>query len=233
MECWHPHPAIEILGNPDPELRVAIISFNIRDDGNAYLHPKFVTTLLNDLFGIQSRAGCSCAGPYGHALLDIHSKESLRYRHWALQGYQGIKPGWCRVGFHYVMDDAEANYVIDAVDFVARRGRLFLPQYLFDVYTGQWSHLDEPKPEHRFSLEEAIRTQGERPGGDEVREDRYGGYLEEAEELADQVEHLGVEDEAASVVFEGELGELQYFTCPARALAGSEGRLRVRAAERP
>ena len=27
--------------------------------------------LLNDLFGIQSRAGCSCAGPYGHRLLGI------------------------------------------------------------------------------------------------------------------------------------------------------------------
>ncbi len=217
MDRWHRHPAIEILGNPDPELRVAIISFNIRDEGDAYLHPKFVTTLLNDLFGIQSRAGCSCAGPYGHALLDIQPEVSLRYRHWALKGYQGIKPGWCRVGFHYVMDDAEANYVIDAVDFVARYGRLFLPQYRFDVHTGQWSHRDEPEPEHRFSLEEALRAQGERPGGNEVRAALYGPSLDAAKELVDQLEHQRVEGEAAPVVFDGELGELQYFTCPAPA----------------
>ncbi|MFV2008032.1 MAG: aminotransferase class V-fold PLP-dependent enzyme, partial [Longimicrobiales bacterium] len=120
MERWRRLPAIEILGNPDPELRLALVSFNIHDEGDAFLHPKFVTTLLNDLFGIQSRAGCSCAAPYGHALLDIRREESLRYRDWVLKGYEGIKPGWCRIGFHYVMDDAEANYVIDAVDFVAR-----------------------------------------------------------------------------------------------------------------
>jgi len=221
MDRWGRHAAIEIMGNPDPELRVAIISFNIRDEGNAYLHPKFVTTLLNDLFGIQSRAGCSCAGPYGHALLDIHEEESLRYRDWVLKGYEGIKPGWCRVGFHYVMDDAEANYVIDAVDFVATRGRLFLPQYRFDVRTGQWSHRDKPDPGHHFSLEEALRGQGEGPTGDEVRADVYGRCLEAAGELADELEHLRVGDEAASVVFEGELGELQYFTCPAQALEGS------------
>ena len=36
-----------------------------------YLHHNFVVALLNDLFGIQARGGCSCAGPYGHRLLGI------------------------------------------------------------------------------------------------------------------------------------------------------------------
>ena len=31
---------------------------------NKYLHHNFVCSLLNDLFGIQVRSGCSCAGPY-------------------------------------------------------------------------------------------------------------------------------------------------------------------------
>ena len=56
------------------------------------------------------------------------------------KGFQGIKPGWCRVGFHYAMDDAEADYVIDAVLFVARHGHRFLPLYEFDSATGLWSH---------------------------------------------------------------------------------------------
>jgi hypothetical protein len=121
------------------------------------------------------------------------------------------------------MDDAEANYVIDAVDFVARRGRLFLALYHFDVFTGQWSHPDAPGTEHRFSLAEALRNEGERPGGDEVRSALYGPSLEAAEELADQLEKLSVEGEAAPVVFEGELGELQYFTCPAPVNSPTRG----------
>lgn len=69
LSHWQKNPNIEILGNPDPDRRIGIISFNIRDPWGLYLHPKFVTVLLNDVFGIQSRAGCSCAGPYGHRLL--------------------------------------------------------------------------------------------------------------------------------------------------------------------
>lgn len=68
---WGAHPGIEILGNADPLRRVGIVSFNIRDPKQQYLHPRLITTLLNDLFGIMSRAGCSCAAPYGHQLLGI------------------------------------------------------------------------------------------------------------------------------------------------------------------
>jgi selenocysteine lyase/cysteine desulfurase len=39
-----------------------------------------VAKLLNDLFGIQARAGCACAGPYGHALLGVGEELSLRIR---------------------------------------------------------------------------------------------------------------------------------------------------------
>ncbi len=233
MDRWRRLPAIEILGNPDPELRVAIVSFNIRDEGDAYLHPKLVTTLLNDLFGIQSRAGCSCAAPYGHALLQILREESLRYRDWVLRGYEGIKPGWCRIGFHYVMDDAEADYVIEAVEFVARRGRLFLPQYRFDVRTGQWSHRNESEPEHRFSLEEALRDQEEQPAETEARANLYRRWLDQAEELAGQLERLQAEDAVTSVVLEGELGELQYFTLVGPAQTGPGRRLRAPPAGQP
>ena len=71
MQQWAQNTSVEILGNLDPARRVGIVSFNLRDARGRYLHPKFVTVLLNDLFGIQSRAGCSCAGPYGHRLLGI------------------------------------------------------------------------------------------------------------------------------------------------------------------
>ena len=126
---WAGNERIEILGNPDPSRRIGIVSFNLRDARGRYLHPKFVTVLLNDLFGIQSRAGCSCAGPYGHRLLGIDQPTSELYRDWVRKGFQGIKPGWCRVGFHYSMDDLEAGFITDAVEFVADQGHRFLPLY--------------------------------------------------------------------------------------------------------
>jgi len=98
MDVWDDNENIELLGSPDPSSRVGILSFNIKDPDGTYLHHKFVTALLNDLFGIQSRAGCSCAGPYGHRLLDIDTATSERYRAAVQNGFCGMKPGWCRVG---------------------------------------------------------------------------------------------------------------------------------------
>ena len=53
FDRWLANPHIEILGNQDPDRRIGIISFNLKDHRGKYLHPKFVTSLLNDLFGIQ------------------------------------------------------------------------------------------------------------------------------------------------------------------------------------
>ncbi len=153
---WRANPAVEILGNEDARRRIAIVSFNIRDPQGSYLHPKFVTALLNDLFGIQSRAGCSCAGPYGHRLLDIEPDTSAQYRDWVRKGYQGIKPGWCRVGFHFLMDDAEADYIIAAVEFVAAFGHRFLSRYDFDTHTGLWTYRGFAPAYERFSLQSAL-----------------------------------------------------------------------------
>jgi len=157
---WQANEHIELLGNPDPARRIGIVSFNLRDPRSRYLHPKFVTVLLNDLFGIQSRAGCSCAGPYGHRLLGIDQPTSELYRDWVRRGFQGIKPGWCRVGFHYSMDDAEAGFVIDAVEFIAAYGHRFLTLYAFDPGTGLWSHRDYRDVHEEFSVEAALESRG-------------------------------------------------------------------------
>src|SRR5436305_1378256 len=72
---WRTNPNIEILGNLDAE-RLSIVSFVVRRPGGRYLHHNFVVALLNDVFGIQSRGGCSCAGPYGHRLLGMDTERS-------------------------------------------------------------------------------------------------------------------------------------------------------------
>ncbi len=183
---WRPIPTMEILGNPDPRRRVGIVSFNIRTPQGRYLHPKFVTVLLNDLFGIQSRAGCSCAGPYGHRLLEIDGDQSERYREWIRKGYQGIKPGWCRVGFHYAMDDLEADFVIAAVAFVSEQGHRFLPAYSFDAVSGIWSYRDHTEHPVPFGLEAALEMESIAVTGlpEEDRRARYQSYLATAAESA-------------------------------------------------
>jgi hypothetical protein len=214
MKSWGENESIEILGNPDPASRVGIISFNLRNESGSYLHHKFVTALLNDLFGIQSRAGCSCAGPYGHRLLEIDKDTSERYRNVVQDGYCGMKPGWCRIGLHWVMDDAEANYVIDAVHFIARHGQSFLSLYDFDLCSGTWSNrqvtIDLPK----FSLEEALDIEEGEPAtlSLPLRKQLYDHYMTEAHRWASRIKE-GPAEELASL--EGELGELQFFSLPA------------------
>ena len=189
FERWGSHPGIEILGNPDPARRVGIISFNIRDPKGQYLHPRLITTLLNDLFGIQSRAGCSCAGPYGHQLLGIDEHRAEEYRTWITRGYHGIKPGWCRVGFHYVFDEDELEYLLKCVEFVAEHGHRFVHRYHFDARSGGWQHKDWQPQALSFSVQEALQS-GRRetvPLSDEVRSQLYRSYLEQAAALAQQV----------------------------------------------
>lgn len=155
------HPEIEVIGSAPPQDRLAIFSFNIRSGAN-YLHPRFVVRLLNDLFGIQSRAGCSCAGPYGHRLLHIDLDTSERYRKYIAGGQQGIKPGWVRLNFHYLLSDAEFEYLCRAIEFVAHWGFLFLVEYRFDVAGGRWMHMTEREEIVAVSAAEALAHQTER-----------------------------------------------------------------------
>jgi selenocysteine lyase/cysteine desulfurase len=210
MTHWLKNERIELLGNPDPGRRIGIVSFNLRDARGRYLHPKFVTVLLNDLFGIQSRAGCSCAGPYGHRLLGIDNPTSELYRDWVRKGFQGIKPGWCRVGFHYSMDDAEAGYIMDAVEFIAGHGYRFLPLYSFDPGTGMWSHREYRESHDTFSIEAALEARAS--GASELplmeRQRIYTQCLAEAREWAQKLGEPATAPHTATIE---QFGDLQFF----------------------
>ena len=218
LESWGSDENIEVLGNPDPEQRVGIMSFNIRDDKGNYLHHKYATALLNDLFGIQSRAGCSCAGPYGHRLLNIDDETSERYRNVVREGYCGMKPGWCRIGLHWVMDDAEADYVIGAIHFVAQHGHRFLALYDFNLCTGTWSHRHDSGELRQFSLDDALTEDEGEPAklSLALRKQLYNHYMTEADRW---VERLLEQPAEALGSLEGELGELQFFALPEKATA--------------
>ncbi len=140
IRTWTENPDIRILGNPDA-WRLSIVSFMVRY-GDQFLHHNFVVSLLNDLFGIQARGGCSCAGPYGHRLLGIDIVRSHAFEREILRGCEGVKPGWVRVNFNYFISEAVFSYLLEAVDLVAREGWKLLPHYRFEADSGLWYHRD-------------------------------------------------------------------------------------------
>ncbi|HMM96463.1 aminotransferase class V-fold PLP-dependent enzyme [Phycicoccus sp.] len=139
VRAWREEPAIEILGNLDAP-RLSIVSFVVRSPAGRHLHHNYVVALLHDLFGIQSRGGCSCAGPYGHRLLGIDLERSHEFEREITGGCEGIKPGWVRVNFNYFISDTVADYVVEAVRMVARDGWRLLGDYTFCPETGLWRH---------------------------------------------------------------------------------------------
>jgi len=141
VAAWLEEPAIELLGNLDAE-RLSIVSFVVRSPSGRFLHHNYVVALLNDLFGIQARGGCSCAGPYGHRLLGIDLDRSHEFEREITGGCEGIKPGWVRVNFNYFVSDEVADYIVEAVRMVARDGWRLLGDYRFDVAGGRWRHRD-------------------------------------------------------------------------------------------
>ncbi|EJT47476.1 aminotransferase, class V [Trichosporon asahii var. asahii CBS 2479] len=92
LAAWRQVPQIQILGDTGAE-RVSTVSFTLAYTRGQLVHHNFVVALLNDLFGIQARSGCSCTGPYGHLLFSYTKAQSEAIRHPILQGYEGIKPG--------------------------------------------------------------------------------------------------------------------------------------------
>lgn len=132
------HPRIKLLGSTTLP-RLAIISFNIER-----LHHDFVSGLLDHLFGIQNRAGCSCAGPYGHRLLGVGPGQSEQYRSLLACGVVAIKPGWVRVSLPYYAAEEDIEYMLSAIEFVADHGRAFLPEYRLGWLDGVWRHIARP-----------------------------------------------------------------------------------------
>ncbi|WP_066702861.1 aminotransferase class V-fold PLP-dependent enzyme [Celeribacter ethanolicus] len=129
-------PGMELLG-PSNVPRLGIFSFNLRVKGKL-LHHNYVVALLNDLFGIQARGGCSCAGPYGHALLDIDLTTSARHEAAVQHGHSIFRPGWARFGVNWFFEDEDVDKIAAAIRFVADHGLDMLAYYRLDAVEGIW-----------------------------------------------------------------------------------------------
>jgi selenocysteine lyase/cysteine desulfurase len=220
LTLWRANPAIQILCDTGAD-RLAIVSFTVKAPSGRLLHHNYVVALLNDLFGIQARGGCDCAGPYGHRLLGIDPRLSHVFQDAIGAGCGGLKPGWVRVNLNYFLTDDVAGYIIDAVDLLGSDGWRLLEDYRFDPADGMWRHRASPV-EHSLRLSD-IRYA---PDGSMTypKDDRRApvtalpGYLEDAHRVfsaASRVPPVPAPDGTAGGCAELADPELEWFELPA------------------
>ena len=119
---------------------IPIFSFMI-SFGKKFLHPNYVCALLNDLFGIQSRPGCSCAPNYGKFLLGFDKDRNFEeLRNILKQGKDIFKPGYVRLNLPYFYPDYIIKYVIVSIKYICKYGPLLLGLYKYNIKTGKFYH---------------------------------------------------------------------------------------------
>jgi selenocysteine lyase/cysteine desulfurase len=221
IASWSANPNIVILGNK-AAWRLSIVSFIVRHR-NAYLHHNFIVALLNDLFGIQSRGGCGCAGPYGHRLLGIAPSKELERE--IERGCEGIKPGWVRVNFNYFLSETQFEFILDAIRLIATEGWRLLPHYRFDPDTGQWRHRAHAAVTVMRLAEVSYRTGKMEYRSRHATEPEWAlpGYIEEARKIiaasTEEFRTLTIEEMPRTADFE----ELRWFPLPSEILAELRG----------
>jgi selenocysteine lyase/cysteine desulfurase len=115
--------------------RLGVISFYIED-----LHFNLGVKLLNDKFGIQTRGGCSCAGTYGHFLLNVDQETSHNLVCQIDSGNLIQKPGWIRMSIHPTTTNEELKYVCQSIITLAEHFDDWKNDYDYDNYSNEFKH---------------------------------------------------------------------------------------------
>ena len=127
-------PGLHILAGTVTD-RLGVFSFYI--DG---IHHNLIVRLLNDRFGIQVRGGCSCAGTYGHFLLNVDRDTSHRITEKIRGGDLSTKPGWVRMSLHPTTTDAELRCIVDALQAIVGNVDEWKRDYAFSPATAEFHH---------------------------------------------------------------------------------------------
>jgi selenocysteine lyase/cysteine desulfurase len=116
--------------------RLGIFSFYVDN-----IHHNLVTRILNDQFGIQTRGGCSCAGTYGHYLLNVDFRMSKEITDRIDTGDLSLKPGWVRLSLHPTMTNDELGFILDAIEQVCENINEWKKDYVYDNHTNEFNHI--------------------------------------------------------------------------------------------
>ncbi|WP_171239580.1 aminotransferase class V-fold PLP-dependent enzyme [Ruegeria sp. HKCCA5491] len=137
LDGWGDNPKLTLLGADHPH-RLPIYSFLVRDNAGHPVHQQLFTRMLSDIYGIQARGGCACAGPYAHRLLGIDQAASEGLHAALSAGEEMKKPGWVRLNFSYLMSDETVQFIIDSVNDLSHRTEEFAPYYDADPATARF-----------------------------------------------------------------------------------------------
>jgi len=139
-KCFEELPKIKGLHVFAPEVRyrLGVFSFYVE-----HLHYNLVVQLLNDHYGIQVRGGCSCAGTYGHILLEVSQERSRHITDQIEHGNLKDKPGWVRLSLHPTMTDGELDLILDALREIAEHGAEMAKAYDYDSVSNTFHHKSE------------------------------------------------------------------------------------------
>ena len=134
---WADNPNLTLLGH-ETASRLPIFSFLVTGNSGAPVHQQLFTRMLSDIYGIQARGGCACAGPYAHRLLDIDHQASDELFADLKAGKEMRKPGWVRLNFSYLMSDETAQYIIDSVNELSANAEELASRYCVDQSTARF-----------------------------------------------------------------------------------------------
>jgi hypothetical protein len=223
LRSWGANPRIEVLGDTRTE-RLAIVSLGLRHP-RGLLHANFVTAVLSDLFGIQARSGCFCAGPYLHRIYDIDDDWSGRMLAQIDAGHEGAKLAFTRITFNYFITEAAFDYVVEAVHLLADHGWKLLPLYRFDPRTGLWRH------RHAGHEPAADLLAGLRSGAGPLPtapESALAGQLQQARELIAALDARPPSRCAGDPPLSDAFERIRWFPLPGEALEQLHARARRR-----
>lgn len=130
-------PNLRLLAG-DLKERLGVISFYIED-----LHYNLGVKLLNDRYGIQVRGGCSCAGTYGHYLLNVDQSFSKSIVNRITFGDLSAKPGWIRMSIHPVMTNDEITYILKAIKELAENFQDWSKDYEYNLCMNEFEYIGE------------------------------------------------------------------------------------------
>ncbi len=131
---------------PEHKDRLGIFSFYLDD-----VHYNLIVKLLNDRFGVQTRGGCSCAGTYGHYLLNVDQATSKNIEQKILEGCLIDRPGWIRMSVHPTMTNDEINFICDAIKQVSKNYKIWGKDYEYNAVKNEFVHKSNKEVEKEIT----------------------------------------------------------------------------------
>ncbi|XP_078684958.1 uncharacterized protein LOC144918266 [Branchiostoma floridae x Branchiostoma belcheri] len=240
FDFWSGNPSLVVLGSTEVQ-RLPILSFMVQhQQSGLFLHHNYICVLLNDLFGIQARGGCACAGPYAQDLLGIDEElankiekllvEDKRLDRDHLRRYNEfsereiLRPGFARLNLPYFATDECVDFILEAVSMIAEHGWKLLPQYLFKPDTGEWKNRNHQVFKDRKWLGSISYSTGHMTFPEPDTENtkaklpkNYKECLEMARKVFDKATSLRLQLPDQALAFDEEAARLRWFLLPSEA----------------